>query len=153
MINLPKDAPKLEEILVDTAKMPWREKSLKGVSEKMLWRNEESGASIAMIRFAKGAGIRVLRTAVQAPPMNSVANDFSGAFAASGLDHLIIMSEPHLLHVLTEYALNYFNTARPHQGIGQRIPVPAERVRAQFAGSVTAIPVLGGLHHEYRAAA
>ena len=42
MINLPEGAPKLEEILVDTAKLPWREKSLKGISEKMLWRNEET---------------------------------------------------------------------------------------------------------------
>ena len=57
MNKMPEGAPKLEELLVDTAKMPWREKSLKGISEKMLWRNEETGASIAMIRFAKGAGI------------------------------------------------------------------------------------------------
>ena len=56
-------------------------------------------------------------------------------------------------HVLAEYALSYFNSARPHQGIGQRIPVSTERLRSKFAGSVTAIPVLGGLHHDYRAAA
>jgi 2,4'-dihydroxyacetophenone dioxygenase len=37
--------------------MPWREKSLKGISEKMLWRNEETGASIALIKFDEGAGI------------------------------------------------------------------------------------------------
>ena len=57
MVKLPEGAPKLEEILIDTEKMPWREKSLKGISEKMLWRNEETGASIALIRFAKGSGI------------------------------------------------------------------------------------------------
>src|SRR4051812_19157080 len=57
MVKLPEGAPKLEELLVDTGKMPWREKSLKGISEKMLWRDEATGASIAMIRFAKGAGI------------------------------------------------------------------------------------------------
>ena len=56
-MNLPKGAPKLEEILVDTGKVPWREKSLKGISEKMLWRDEATGASIAMIKFAKGSGI------------------------------------------------------------------------------------------------
>lgn len=56
MVKLPEGAPKLEEILIDTGKMPWREKSLKGISEKMLWRNEETGASIALIRFARGAG-------------------------------------------------------------------------------------------------
>ncbi len=57
MVKLPEGAPKLEEILVDTAKVPWREKSLKGIFEKMLWRDEATGASIAMIKFAKGAGI------------------------------------------------------------------------------------------------
>ena len=57
MVELPKGAPTLQEILVQTDTMPWREKSLKGISEKMLWRNEETGASIAMIKFAKGSGI------------------------------------------------------------------------------------------------
>lgn len=53
----PNEAPKLEELLVQSESIPWREKSLKGISEKMLWRNDESGASIALIKFAKGAGI------------------------------------------------------------------------------------------------
>jgi hypothetical protein len=65
----------------------------------------------------------------------------------------MILGEAHLQHVLDDYALSYFNTARPHQGIDQRIPVSGERFRARFTGSVTAIPVLGGLHHDYRAAA
>ena len=47
----------LAEILIDSEKLPWREKSLPGLSEKMLWRDEASGASIALIRFAKGSGI------------------------------------------------------------------------------------------------
>ncbi len=57
MQTLPEGAPKLEELLLATDAMPWREKSLKGIAEKMLWRNEETGASIALIKFAKGAGI------------------------------------------------------------------------------------------------
>lgn len=55
--SLPAGAPGLTEILIQSASVPWREKSLAGISEKMLWRNEETGASIALIRFAKGAGI------------------------------------------------------------------------------------------------
>ena len=57
MIKTPDGAPDLSEILIQSEQVPWREKSLKGIHEKMLWRNEETGASIALIRFAAGAGI------------------------------------------------------------------------------------------------
>ncbi len=50
-------APSLEEILIQSRDVPWREKSLKGVHEKMLWRDERTGASIALIKFDKGSGI------------------------------------------------------------------------------------------------
>jgi quercetin dioxygenase-like cupin family protein len=53
----PTGAPPLGEILIHSAAMPWREKSLQGVFEKMLWRDERNGGSIALIKFAKGAGI------------------------------------------------------------------------------------------------
>lgn len=49
--------PSLAEILIQSAEMPWREKSLAGIAEKMFWRDESTGASIALIKFAKGAGI------------------------------------------------------------------------------------------------
>jgi putative transposase len=112
-------------------------------------RDDKFGA--ALDRIAQGAGARVLRTAVQAPLMNAVCERFLGSVRRECLDHIVILSEAHLRHVLGEYARNYFNTARPHQGIGQRIP--SERDRTPFTGSVTVIPVLGGLHHDYRAAA
>lgn len=46
-----------KEILTHTADLPWEPKSLPGLYQKMLWRNEETGASIALIRFDKGVGI------------------------------------------------------------------------------------------------
>jgi 2,4'-dihydroxyacetophenone dioxygenase len=57
MTQLPEGAPDLHEILIQSESMPWRAKSLEGVHEKMLWRNDDTGASIALIRFDKGAGI------------------------------------------------------------------------------------------------
>lgn len=57
MVKLPEQAPSLQEILLDADALPWREKSLKGVSEKMLWRDETTGASVALIKFDKGASI------------------------------------------------------------------------------------------------
>jgi quercetin dioxygenase-like cupin family protein len=56
-MTLPQGAPSLDEILIQSDAVPWREKSLKGLSEKMLWRDEATGASIALIRFEKGSGI------------------------------------------------------------------------------------------------
>jgi len=53
----PVNAPSLTEILHLTDQMEWRAKSLAGVFEKMLWRDEATGASIALIKFAKGASI------------------------------------------------------------------------------------------------
>jgi len=46
-----------KEILTHASSLPWSPKSLPGLSQKMLWRNEETGASIALIRFEKGVGI------------------------------------------------------------------------------------------------
>ena len=45
----------------------------------------------------------------------------------------------------------YFNTARPHQGIGQATPsVPGLALSSRPAGPIVPIPVLGGLHRDYR---
>ena len=53
----PNGMPPLVELLVNTNDMEWRAKSLPGVFEKMLWRDEATGASVALIKFAKGASI------------------------------------------------------------------------------------------------
>ena len=45
------------EILVQTDDLDWVDKTLAGLSHKMLWRDDESGASIGLIRFLRGAGI------------------------------------------------------------------------------------------------
>ena len=55
--GMPQGAPRLDEILIQSRNLPWRAKSLKGVHEKMLWRDEATGATIALIKFDKGAGI------------------------------------------------------------------------------------------------
>ena len=48
----------------------------------------------------------------------------------------------------------YFNTTRPHQGIGQAVPSAPEPVSpSRPAAPIVAVPVLGGLHHAYHRAA
>ena len=74
---------------------------------------------------------------------------FLGSVRRECLDHVLILSEQHLLVVLREYVA-YFNEARPHQGINQRIPADPVNDNAAGKGTVIARPVLGGLHHDYR---
>ncbi len=47
------------EKYVDTNTLKWEGTSLEGLTDKMLFRNEETGATIALIRFAKGTGIPI----------------------------------------------------------------------------------------------
>lgn len=70
------------------------------------------------------------------------------------LDHMVILHEKQLHRVLRAYVA-YFNRARPHHGIHQQVPagtvpsVPPE----QPGHAMTAVSVLGELHHEYRSVA
>jgi putative transposase len=78
-----------------------------------------------------------------------------GSVRRECLDHVLILSEKHLGQLLREYVDRYFNSARPHQGIRQQIPGQAgcPRRSTERGGKVVAIPILGGIHHDYRRAA
>ena len=66
---------------------------------------------------------------------------------------MLILGESHLYRVIKEY-VKYFNQARPHQGIEQKIPEGNLLVREdERKGKIIAFPVLNGLHHDYRRAA
>jgi putative transposase len=69
----------------------------------------------------RATGARILPTAVQAPRMNATCERLVGTLRHEVLDRGLIVSERHLRAVLAEYQVHY-NTARPHQGIAQRVP-------------------------------
>jgi len=130
-----------------------REATPFGVGPEFIIRDNDGKFGADFDRAAAGAGVRVLRTAVRAPLMNSVCERFLGSVRRDCLDHIVVLGERHLEHVLNKYCFNYFNTARPHQGIGQRVPTARVLEGRTDPAGVIAIPVLGGLHHDYRAAA
>jgi putative transposase len=102
--------------------------------------------------FARVAsGIEILRTPIRAPKANAVCERFLGSVRREGLDHRLVFNERQLHRVVNEY-VDYFNTARPHQGIGGHIPILPGLPNSQSpSGSkIVAFPVLGGLHHDYR---
>ncbi len=118
---------------------------------RYLIRDNDSKFGPAFARVCETSGIEVLRTAYRTPRMNAICERFLGSVRRECLDHLLVLSEAHLQRILRAYVM-YFNHARPHQGLLQRIPDPLEE-RTQNVGVVHAHLVLGGLHHTYHRAA
>ncbi|MCP4601055.1 MAG: transposase [Proteobacteria bacterium] len=71
-------------------------------------------------------GIDVIRTPVRAPNANAYAERWVRSVREECLDHLLILNQTHLRQVQKTYT-EYYNDARPHQGIGQRIQVPPQQ--------------------------
>lgn len=119
---------------------------------RFLIRDNDSKFGAYFNRVTEDRHIKVLRTPVRAPKANAMCERFIGSVRRECLDHMVILNERHLQRIIGEY-VDYFNCARPHQGIGQRIPDPREddqnRV-VERGGRIVSHPVLGGLHHDYR---
>jgi len=130
-----------------------REATPFGTAPRFLIRDNDRKYGPASDRIAAGSRIAVLRTPIRAPRANGICERFLGSVRRECLDHMLILGEGHLRHILRGYTA-YFNTARPHQGIRQALPdSPKPPSPAPPAAPIVAIPVLGGLHHDYRRAA
>ena len=63
-----------------------------GQGPRFIIRDRDDKFGPVFDRVAKGAGTRVVRTAIQAPLMNSVCERFLGSVRRECLDHLIVLS-------------------------------------------------------------
>jgi transposase InsO family protein len=133
-----------------------REATPEGSGPRFLIHDHDAKYGVDFDRVAAASGIEVIRTPVRAPRANAVCERFLGSVRRECVDHALLLGERHLRRVLAEY-VSYFNEARPHQGIGQGVPARgAATMKPQPTGmktGVTAVAVLGGLHHDYRWAA
>jgi transposase InsO family protein len=131
-----------------------REATPYGERPKYLIRDNDRKFGQQFARVATTSGIKVLRTPLRTPQANAVCERFLGSVRRECLDHFFIFQEKQLHRLLNAYVL-YFNQARPHQGLEQRIPDPLvfSASSPNQTNKVRAIPVLGGLHHDYQRAA
>lgn len=125
----------------------------------LVWKLEEEGKKLPFLLHDCDAkfpasfdavfaseGIEVVLTPYRAPNANAFAERWVRSVRVECLDHLLIINERHLEHVLREYC-QYYNCARPHQGIAQQIPVSANQQPGQ--GAILRRDILGGLLHDY----
>ncbi len=131
-----------------------REATPYGEGPRFLLRDNDSTYGSAFARVAAATGTEELRTAYRAPRQNATCERFLGSVRRECLDQVLVLGEAQLRRILREYVA-YFNTARPHQGLRQRVPDGREGCvsGATLPGSVRAAPILGGLHHAYEPAA
>lgn len=98
-------------------------------------------------------GVKVIKTPFRAPKANAVAERWVRTVRNECLDHVLVFGRRHLEHVLRDYAAHY-NAERPHRSLELAAPAGSPQMRASPPSSeIRRRDVLGGLIHEYYAAA
>jgi putative transposase len=128
-----------------------REATPYGQAPKYLIRDNDSKFGAGFARVVQGSAIKVLRTPYHTPQANGICERFLGSVRRECLDHVLIVNTKQLHHILKAY-VEYFNRARPHQGIQQRVPVQEGPSVSPppVHSKIISVSILGGLHHDYR---
>jgi hypothetical protein len=85
--------------------LPWDE------VPRYLIRDRDAAYGHAVRRKSQAMGIRDRPTAPRSPWQNTYAERLVGSIRRECLDHIIVLSEAHLRHILKAYA-SYYNNAR-----------------------------------------
>jgi transposase InsO family protein len=122
-----------------TEAFPWNEAS------KHLIRDRDGAFGTAYRRRIRAMGIRDHPVAPRSPWQNGHVERLIGSIRRECLDHIVVVGEAHLRRTLKAYAA-YYNHVRTHLSLGKDAP---DFRGSQRLGSTIAMPILGGLHHQY----
>jgi putative transposase len=116
---------------------------------KFLIRDRDAKFTDAFDAVLTAPGIRVIKTPVQAPRANAIAERWIASTRRECLDRMLITGERHLRLVLDEY-VDHYNVHRPHRALQQHPPAARPHPPAWDANvRVLRRDRLGGLIHEY----
>ena len=110
-----------------------------------LIRDRDGAYGEVFIRRLRSMGIRDRPTSPRSPWQNGYAERLIGSVRRECVDHIIVLGERHLRHVLLSY-MQYYNEVRTHLSLNKDAPVSRS---VQRAGHILCRPILGGLHHQY----
>jgi transposase InsO family protein len=122
-----------------TEAFPW------GLAPRYLVRDNDRAYGHVFTARVSAMGIRDRPITPRSPWQNGIAERLIGSIRRECLDHVVVLGEAHLRCVLATY-VDYYNQARPHLALQKDAPL---RRTVQRIGRLVAIPVLGGLHHQY----
>jgi transposase InsO family protein len=129
----------------------------RGQRPRFLIHDRDTKFSRAFDSIFRSEGIEVVRTPIRAPNANACAERWVGSVRRECLDRLLIFGRRQLEHVLRVY-VRHFNEQRPHRALDLRPPERGSgndpsRTGTLYPLRVRRRDVLGGLLHEYEAAA
>jgi hypothetical protein len=122
-----------------TEAFPWNE------APRYMIRDRDRIYGAVVTRRLRAMGIRDKPVAPASPWQNGFAEWLIGSIRRECVDHIIVLGEAHLCHILKSYA-SYYNGARTHRSLNKDAPVPRS---VQRAGVIRSHAILGGLHHHY----
>jgi transposase InsO family protein len=93
----------------------------------------------------RSIGIRDRPTSPRSPWQNAYAGRLIGSIRRECIDHVVVIGERHLRHLLLSY-MSYYNGPRTHLSLNKDAPV--SRIVGRV-GTIVSHPILGGLHHQY----
>ena len=120
----------------------------------ILLRDRDTKFTAAWDAVFAAAGIRTVRSPIQAPRANAIMERWIGSCRREILDRTLIWNQRHLLRVLREYETHH-NEHRPHRSLAQAAPLkplPEPMVNPD-AARIARHDRISGVIHEYTRAA
>jgi putative transposase len=122
-----------------------------GTRVKFVPHDRDASFTAGFDAVFRAAGVRVTRSAVQAPRMNSVMERWIGSCRRELLDRTLVWNQRYLMILMREYE-DFYNTHRPHRTLKQAAPlrpmpgrvIDLDHFRVQRRDRA------GGVIHEYR---
>ncbi|HUY51184.1 MAG TPA: hypothetical protein VMV92_36685, partial [Streptosporangiaceae bacterium] len=122
-----------------------------GTRARFMIHDRDASFTTASDEVFRAAGTRIVRSAIQAPRMNSVTERWIGSCRRELPDRTLAWNQRHLMTVLREYE-DFCNTHRLHRALKQAAPLrrlpgnvtDLDRIRVQRRDRA------GGVIHEHR---
>jgi transposase InsO family protein len=109
-------------------------------SLKFLIRDRDTKLTAEFDAVFNAIGVRIIKTPIQAPRANAIAECWIASARRECLDRMLITGEWHLRLVLGEHA-GHYSTRRPHRPLNQNPPAgrqapPAAGTSIRFCGGI-----------------